>query len=195
MTIWGGIVRAEVPNNGWLAIVGSGGGLGHLAIQMARVKGINVIGIDAREEGIALTKEAGCEHVFDARKGKEEVVREVQALTNGLGVEAAIIVSYHETTAALSCAVTRMHGKMVQIAQPDQISIPYQELIFRDVHIIGSLVSTASEAKDMLSMVAEHKIMVKTNVFHGLHEVPKVVDLADSGRSGRVKELGDLLDV
>ncbi|ERF75563.1 hypothetical protein EPUS_09440 [Endocarpon pusillum Z07020] len=100
ITIWGGIVRAAVPKNGWLAIVGSGGGLGHLGIQMARVKGINVIGIDAPDEGIALSKEAGCEHVFDARKGKEEVVREVQALTNGLGVEAAINVSYHEYHAA-----------------------------------------------------------------------------------------------
>lgn len=182
ITILGGIIRAEVPESGWLAIVGSGGGLGHLGIQMARVKGINVIGVDARDEGIALSIEAGCEHVFDARKGKEEVAREVQALTNGLGVEAAINVSDHETAAALSCAVTRMHGRMIQIAQPDQVSIPFQELIFRDIQIIGSLISNASAATEMLNMVAEHNIIVKTNVFHGLHEVPKMVELARSGK-------------
>jgi alcohol dehydrogenase, propanol-preferring len=38
---------------------------------MAKAKGINVIGVDARDEGIELSKKVGCEHVFDARKGKE----------------------------------------------------------------------------------------------------------------------------
>lgn len=182
VTIWSGILKSEVKKGGWLAIVGSGGGLGHLGIQMARAKGINVIGVDARDEAIALSKKMGCEHVFDARKGKEEVVKEVQSLTNGLGVEAAINVSDHETAAALSCAVTRMHGRMVQIAQPDQVSVPFQELIFRDIRIVGSLLSSAPAAKEMLNLVAEHKLQVKTNVFHGLNEVPKMVDLAHSGR-------------
>ena len=31
-------------------------------------------------------------------------------------------------------------------------------------------------------MVAEHRIKVKTNLFHELDELPKLVDLADSGK-------------
>jgi alcohol dehydrogenase, propanol-preferring len=182
ITIWGGILRSEVKKGGWLAIVGSGGGLGHLGIQMALALGINVIGIDARDEGLALSKEVGCEHVFDARRGKDEVVKQVQGLTDGMGVEAAVNVSDHETAASLACAVTRMHGRMIQIAQPDQVSVPFQELIFRDIRIIGSLISGAQEAKDMLNLVAEHHIKVKTNIFHGLDKVPKVVELAHSGK-------------
>jgi alcohol dehydrogenase, propanol-preferring len=182
ITVWGGIIRSEVRKGGWLAIVGSGGGLGHLGIQMARAKGINVIGIDARDEGIALSKEVGCEHVFDTRQGQEKVVKEVQALTGGFGVEATVNVSDHETAAALSCAVTRMHGRMIQIAQPDQVSVPMNELIFRDIRIIGSLISSAPAAKDMLDLVAEQNIKIKTNLFHGLSEVPKMVDLALSGK-------------
>ncbi len=34
----------------------------------------------------------------------------------------------------------------------------------------------------MLQVVAEHKISVKTNVFHGLKEVPEVVELSHSGK-------------
>ncbi len=34
----------------------------------------------------------------------------------------------------------------------------------------------------MLQVVAEHKISVKTNVFNGLKEVPKVVELSHSGK-------------
>lgn len=34
-----------------------------MGFQMAVAKGINVIRIDPRDEGIALSDEAGCEHV------------------------------------------------------------------------------------------------------------------------------------
>lgn len=71
---------------------------------------------------------------------------------------------------------------MIQIAQPDQVSIPMLELIFRDIRVTGSLISSASAAKDMLDLVAEHKIKIETNVFHGLNDVPKMVELAHSGK-------------
>ena len=75
--------------------------------------------------------------------------------------------------AALACAVTKMHGTMVQIAQPDLVPIPYPELIFRDVRVKGSLISSRSEAQRMLDLVAEHNITVKTNPFFGLKEIPR----------------------
>ena len=34
----------------------------------------------------------------------------------------------------------------------------------------------------MLEMVAEHNIAVKTNPFLGLHELPKLLELAHSGK-------------
>lgn len=181
-TIYRALIVSEVKKGGWLAIVGSGGGLGHLGLQMAKALGINVIGIDARDEGIELSKSVGCAHVFDARKGKESVVKDIQALTDGLGVEAAVNVSEHETAAGLSCAITRMHGRMVQVAQPDNVSVPFHELIFRDIRIVGTLISGQEQAQEMLDLVARNKIRVETNVFHGLHEVQKMVDLSHSGK-------------
>ena len=69
------IIVSGVEKVGWLAIVGSGGGFGHLGLQMAKAKGINVIGVDARDKGIELSKRVGCGHVFNAREGKEAVVK------------------------------------------------------------------------------------------------------------------------
>ena len=172
---------SEVRPGDWPAIVGSGGGLGHLGIQMAKARGIHVIGVDARDEGLALSKKVGCEHVFDARRGKEQVVKGIQALTGGLGVEACINTSDHDTAAAYSCAVTRMHGRMVQVAQPDHVVIPFQELIFRDIRVVGTLISGPKQAQDMLNMVVENQIVIETNLFHGLNEVPQMLDLSHSG--------------
>lgn len=91
-------------------------------------------------------------------------------------------VSDNVEAAALACAVTKMHGTMVQIAQPDLVPIPYPELIFRDVRVKGSLISSRSEAQRMLDLVAEHNITVKTNPFFGLKEIPRLVELAQSGK-------------
>ena len=71
---------------------------------------------------------------------------------------------------------------MVQVAQPDMVCVLFPELIFRDIRIVGTLISGQEQAQDMLDLVAESKIHVETNVFHGLKEVPRMVDLAHSGK-------------
>lgn len=182
VTIYRAIIVSETKEGDWLGIVGAGGGLGHLGIQMAKAKGIKVIAIDARDEALELCKKAGAEHVFDARKGKEEVVREIQKLTGGPGVNASINVSEHETAAPLACAITKMHGNMIQISQPAMVNIPFQELIFRDIKIKGSLVAGQEQSQEMLSLVGEKGIKVEVNTFDGLKEVPKMFNLAHSGK-------------
>ncbi|EXJ93967.1 hypothetical protein A1O1_02360 [Capronia coronata CBS 617.96] len=181
-TIYRALIVSEVKQGDWLAIVGAGGGLGHLGIQFALAKDINVIAIDARDEALELCKQAGAQHVLDARDGKEKVVKDVKALTDGLGVHAAINVSDHETAADTACAVTRMHGTMVQTAQPDRVCVAFQELVFRDIRIKGTLIAGQEYSQQMLDDVARYDIKVKTNVFYGLEEVTKMVELAHSGK-------------
>ena len=182
ITIYRAVIVAGVEKGGWLAIVGAGGGLGHLGIQFANAKGIHVVAVDARDEGLELCKKAGAKHVVDAREGKEKNVEQVQKLTGGLGVEATINVSEHETSAPLSCAITRMHGRMVQVSQPDNVSVPFHEIIFRDIRIVGSLMSGPDQAQEMLNTCGDAGISVETNIFHGLDKVPEMVELAHSGK-------------
>lgn len=116
MTSWRAINQAELKPGQWLGIVGSGGGLGHLAIQFAKkAKGLKVVAVDARDEGLALSKEVGADVVVDARKGKEAVVEEVMEAT-GEGVDAIIELSGHPTAAETGAAMTRQHGRLIQVA-------------------------------------------------------------------------------
>jgi propanol-preferring alcohol dehydrogenase len=66
--------------------------------------------------------------------------------------------------------------------QPDNVTIPFQELIFRDIRLRGTLVCSAQEANDMLQLVAKHDISVNTNAFKGLGEIEKLIELAESGK-------------
>jgi len=116
-TIWRGIIQSGVKKGQWLAIVGSGGGLGHLGIRFAKALGIKVIGIDARDEGLDLSKEAGADVLIDARKGDDAMIKQLEDLTDGQRAEATINVSDSPKATATACAATRMHGLMIQIAQ------------------------------------------------------------------------------
>jgi propanol-preferring alcohol dehydrogenase len=181
-TVWRGVVLAGVKKGEWIGIVGSGGGLGHLGVQFARALGLNIIGVDARDEGLELTKKGGADVVIDAREGHEKAVEKVHAVTNGEGVTATINVSDAEKAMATCCAITKMHGTVVQIAQPENVVVPFQELIFRDIRVRGSLICSPSEAVEMLNVVAEHGVSVNTNAFKGLGEMEKLIELAEGGK-------------
>lgn len=182
-TVWRGVEQAGLKPGQWLAIVGSGGGLGHLGVQFAKKQGLQVVGIDARDDGLAITKAMGADVVVDARQGKDEVVKEVQAVTeDGAGADATLTLADAGGAAALACAVTRMHGTMVQIAQPEEIVVPFQELVFRDVRVKGSLVSSAGESEAMVRFIAEHGLRVKTNVYEGLEKIEELLEVVHGGK-------------
>ena len=120
------MTQAKLERGQWLGIVGSGGGLGHLGLQFAKALGLKVVGVDARDEGLALTRELGADLVVDARRKKGDVVKEVMGITGGEGCDATINLSDARSAAALACAITRMHGRMTQIAQVGGIHQQYQ---------------------------------------------------------------------
>ncbi|TGO62215.1 hypothetical protein BCON_0021g00280 [Botryotinia convoluta] len=196
ITIWSGLVRAGLKAGEWIAIVGAGGGLGHLGVQFAKALGLNVIAVDARDEALQLAKNCGADVLVDARQDKNKVVEDVQKVTGGLGADSTLNVSDHESAAATAAAVTKrlligkvadpksakIDGTMIQIAQPEKISVPFEDVIFRDIRIHGSLVGSRGEAQKMLELVSKHNIKIQTNPFKGLGEIPKAVELAHSGR-------------
>ena len=77
-----------------------------------------VVGIDAREEGLALARDSGADVVVDAREEKKKVVGEVMKVTNGMGADATVNVSDNGQAAALACAVTKMQYVLSEPLSP-----------------------------------------------------------------------------
>ncbi|KAL8879037.1 MAG: hypothetical protein Q9192_008320 [Flavoplaca navasiana] len=93
ITVWGGLVNAGLKAGETVALVGAGGGLGHLGCQFAHAQGLQVIGIDARDEGLDLARSSRADVVIDARIGKEKVIEEVKKVTDEKGVDSALTLS------------------------------------------------------------------------------------------------------
>jgi propanol-preferring alcohol dehydrogenase len=108
-----------------IAIIGSGGGVGHLAVRFARHRDLRVIAIDARDEGLDASTKAGAEIVFDARSGSDAIADQVMVLTNGDGCDATINFAESSQASALACRVTKTHGTMWQVAQVS-LAVPFQ---------------------------------------------------------------------
>ncbi|KAI0428134.1 GroES-like protein [Xylaria sp. FL1042] len=179
-TVYRAVLQTGLKPGQWVAIVGSGGGLGHLGIQFAHAAGLKVVGIDARDEGLVLSREYGADVVVDARREKADVVEEVKAVTDGKGVDSAIVLADHAE--ALAAAVTRMHGTVVQVAQPDTISVPFAEVVFRDIRFKGTLIASPLESEGMMQCIAEHGIKVRTNPFQGLEKIEELLGVVKSGK-------------
>ena len=92
ITTYAALRRSGVKSGQWVVIAGAGGGLGHIACQLAsRGMACRVIGIDhgSKEQ---LAKECGVEHFIDITKHDDNsIVKEVVKIAGGLGASAVIV--------------------------------------------------------------------------------------------------------
>jgi len=70
-----------------------------------------------------------------------------------------------------------MHGTMVQISLPEIIDVPFSEIIFRDIRIVGSVASSSKETKSMLQTIAKHDMMVNMIPFQGHDKIGDLTKL------------------
>jgi NADPH:quinone reductase-like Zn-dependent oxidoreductase len=94
-------------------IPGGGGGVGHLAVQMAaRVLGAGlVISSGSTPESIALARRSGAHHVFDYKR--DNVATEISMLTGGRGLELVFDATYSEASFVATAKTVRQGGTWV----------------------------------------------------------------------------------
>jgi NADPH:quinone reductase len=78
-----------------LMVFGAGGGIGHLALQLAKRMGARVFAVASGEDGVALAKQLGADAVANGRK--EDVEAAARAFAPN-GLDAALITAGGETT-------------------------------------------------------------------------------------------------
>lgn len=141
-----------------VAIIGAGGGLGHLAVQIAsKGMGYRVIGIDhsSKEQ---LAKDSGAE-VFIGFDKVDDAVKAVQDATGGLGVSASIVVTANLRAYEQGLNMLRFGGKLVCVGIPEGELKPVPNaapaaLIFKELSILGVAVGNRRDAIECLDMAS-----------------------------------------
>ena len=170
---------------------GAGGGLGHLAVQFAsRALALRVIGIDhSSKKSIVL--ESGAEHFFQIDNPEKPLPEAVQALTNGLGAHAVIVLTAANAAYAQAVEMLRFGGRVVCVGVPEGTPVPIatalpQMLVGKALSIVGVAVGDRREAKECLEFAARG--IVKPHFrLEKLEKLTSVFEEMDQGKlQGRV---------
>jgi len=133
------------------AVIYGIGGLGHLALQYAKVFGGRVIAVDIEDSKLELAARLGADEVIDGRAG--DAAEAVQKL-GGADVAVALAVSPRAFEQAFGSL--RRGGRLVCVALPadDKMTVPIFDTVLGGKSIIGSIVGTRQDLTEVFALHA-----------------------------------------
>ena len=144
-----------------LAAVFGVGGLGHLAIQYARIAGGRVVAVDLHDEKLELAKELGAE--FTVNAAREDPVAAIQKLG---GADQAIALAVAPKAFQQAYGSLRRGGTLVFVALPadNTIELPIFETVLHGITVVGSIVGTRADLREVFELHAAGRTKVITEV-------------------------------
>ena len=161
------------------------GGLGHLALQYAKIAGATVAAIDLLDERLQSARELGADITINASTHDP-----VEELKKWGGADAAICVAVSPKAFEQAYRSLRRGGRLVFVALPadNYIQLPIFETVLNGIHVIGSIVGTRADLAETFALHAAGKtrVLVETraldqvneafeDVEHGRNKAPRIV--------------------
>jgi alcohol dehydrogenase, propanol-preferring len=133
------------------------GGLGHLALQYARIAGASVVAVDLFDEKLELARELGAE--FTVNAAEEDPVAAIKKLG---GANAAVVLAVAPKAFEQAFASLRRGGTMSLVALPaeNKMELPIFETVLNGITVVGSIVGTRLELREVFQLHAVGKTRV-----------------------------------
>jgi len=157
VTTYKAIKVARVAPAETVAIFGVGG-LGHLALQYARIAGGFVIGVDIEDHKLMMATELGADHVVNALT--TDPVEAIQALG---GADVAVALAASPGAFDQAYRSLRRGGRLVCVALPADnatLSLPIFDTVINGKTVIGSIVGTRNDLADVFALHAAGRTTV-----------------------------------
>ncbi|WP_328766630.1 alcohol dehydrogenase AdhP [Streptomyces sp. NBC_00286] len=163
-----------------LVVISGVGGLGHLAVQYAKIAGATVAAIDVTDEKLELARELGADILIDARKEDP-----AEVLKQHGGAHAAIALAVNEQAFASVYGGLRRGGKLVMVALPagGTISVPIFDTVLNGTSVIGSIVGTRQDLDEVFQLHAAGR----TKVIYETRPLDTVNDSIAEVLNGQIK--------
>ncbi|MER5480293.1 zinc-dependent alcohol dehydrogenase [Streptomyces sp. NPDC002734] len=163
-----------------LVAISGVGGLGHLAVQYAKIAGATVAAIDVTDDKLELARELGADIVIDART--QDVAAELKR--HG-GAHAALALAVNPAAFAAVNSGLRRGGKLVMVALPAHgtLEIPIFDTVLNGTSVIGSIVGTRQDLDEVFRLHAAGR----TRVVHETRPLTAVNEAVDEVLRGEVK--------
>ena len=173
-------VKVSGARPGQLVAIFGIGGLGHLALQYAKISGATVVAVDISDEKLELAKQLGADHVVNALI--EDPVEAIKALG---GAHVAISVAVAPKAFEQAFNALRRGGTLVFVAMPADnfVQLPIFETVLNGITIIGSIVGTRKDLADVYAIHAQGR----TRVIRETRQLAEVNESFEDVEKGNVK--------
>jgi propanol-preferring alcohol dehydrogenase len=153
------------------------GGLGHLAMQYAKIAGATVVAVDVTDDKLQLAKELGADYVVHA--GQEDPAEAIQRLG---GADAAIGLAAAPKPFEQAYRSLRRGGRLVLVGLPAEnaIRLPIFETVLNGITVTGSIVGTRVDLAETFELHADGR----TTVVRETRRLDQVADSFDEVLSG-----------
>lgn len=141
-------VAQPTPNE--TAMIVGVGGLGHLALQYARIFGTRTVAVDVEDEKLQLAKDLGADHLVDARGDQAAELARLG------GVDIAVVTVPSPEAMRAAHAALNPTGRLVLVGLPkdNRLELPVFETVLKGLSVIGSLVGTRNDLADCFALHA-----------------------------------------
>jgi propanol-preferring alcohol dehydrogenase len=178
ITAYKAVKAADPEKNKKIAIFGIGG-VGHMAIQFAKIEGCEVSAVSRKEKHLDVAKKIGADNVFVYSSNQEQFLQNV-IKNYGLFDAAIVFAPVDEVTDTAIKSIKK--GGIVVIATVGKIP---NFLAFEEKTIRGTLIGSRKDMEDVIKISSENKLEVVTEAFP-LEEANQVlVKLKNSEINGR----------
>jgi propanol-preferring alcohol dehydrogenase len=180
VTTYKAVKVARITPTERVAVFGIGG-LGHLALQYARIVGGTVIAVDIDDEKLAMAQQLGADHVVNAAE-----VDPVEAIEAYGGADVAIVLAVFPKVFEQAFASLRRGGRLVCVGLPPEtdgpMALPIFPTVLKGITIIGSIVGTRQDLAEVFVLHARGQTRVIAEA-RKLDDVNQAIDDVLSGHT------------
>lgn len=157
-TAWSGLVsRAKAGPDDTVLVWGAAGGLGHAAIQIAKLLGAKVIAAVGDEKKSQFVESMGADHVLSSRS--EDFVAEVRALTGGLGASVVFDhVGGDSWGRSIDCLARGGRMLTLGLTSGPKSEVDVRQVYSDELSIIGTYGQLKSDIEKVLELASEGKL-------------------------------------
>ena len=174
VTTYKAVKMSGARSSDLVAIFGIGG-LGHLAVQYAKIAGATVVAVDLVDEKLEMAKKLGADYTVNGKK--EDPVEAIKKLG---GADAVICVAVGARVYEQAFNALRRGGTLVFVAMPagNFMQLPIFETVLNGIKIVGSIVGTSLDLAEVyqLHVAGRTKVMYETRRLEQVNEAMEEVE-------------------
>lgn len=156
------------------------GGLGMHAVQLAKLSGCTVIGVDVDPVNLERATEWGADEVIDASDGKP--AKAIRQLTGGVDRSFEFVGKNETVDQAVKCLKAGGRATIVGLTPERLHLLPEALFVAQELELVGSFGSTPQDLGELMDLIEAGRLDLTRSITHELdiEEFPRALEVLEN---------------